>query len=111
MDNDVLRRGKPTVHVEYDEATALLAGDALQALAFQIISEHRLTDAPQAQLEMAKILAAAAGSRGMAGGQQIDLESIGKKVTPPRLQGMHIPKTGGLIQAAALLCSSCGDAL
>ncbi len=111
MDNDVLRRGKPTVHVEYDEATALLAGDALQALAFQIISEHRLTDAPQAQLEMAKILAAAAGSRGMAGGQQIDLESIGKMLTLPELEVMHIHKTGALIRAAVLLGSSCGNDL
>src|SRR5258708_4063938 len=108
MDNDVLRRGKPTVHVEYDEATALLAGDALQALAFQIISEHRLTDAPQAQLEMAKILAAAAGSRGMAGGLQIAPESIGKKVSLPESQVIHSPKTWALIMDSVILGSSCG---
>src|SRR5258708_16817805 len=67
MDNDVLRRGKPTVHVEYNEATALLVGDALQTLAFQLLAEHRLADEPRAQLEMVKLLAVAAGSRGVAG--------------------------------------------
>src|SRR5215213_9718648 len=75
MDDDVLRRGKPTVHVEYDEATALLVGDALQSLAFQILAEHTLADDARTQLEMLRTLALAAGSRGMAGGQQIDLES------------------------------------
>jgi farnesyl diphosphate synthase len=108
MDDDVLRRGKPTVHVEYDEATALLVGDALQALAFQILSEHRLTDLPETQLEMLKTLAAAAGSRGMAGGQQIDLESTGKTLTLPELEFMHIHKTGALIRAAVILGFSCG---
>src|ERR671927_816948 len=68
MDDDVLRRGKPTVHVEYDEATALLVGDALQTLAFQLLAEHRLADDPQAQLEMVRLLAVAAGSRRIAGG-------------------------------------------
>src|SRR5689334_23438531 len=72
MDDDVLRRGKPTVHVEFDEATALLVGDALQSLAFQLLSEHRLADDAREQLDMVKLLAAAAGSRGMAGGQSID---------------------------------------
>src|SRR5438477_306844 len=67
MDDDVLRRGKPSVHVEYDEATALLVGDALQTLAFQLLAEHRLADEPHAQLEMVKLLAVAAGSRGRAG--------------------------------------------
>src|SRR5437773_3902638 len=75
MDDDVLRRGKPTVHVEYDEATALLVGDALQSLAFQILSENKLAEEPHTQLDMVRTLALAAGSRGMAGGQQIDLES------------------------------------
>jgi farnesyl diphosphate synthase len=111
MDDDVLRRGKPTVHVEYDQATALLVGDALQALAFQLLCEHRLADEPQAQLEMLRILAAAAGSRGMAGGQQIDLESTGKALTLPELEVMHIHKTGALIRAAVLLGSSCGNNL
>src|SRR3954466_6288496 len=76
MDDDVLRRGKPTCHVEFDEATALLAGDALQSRAFQILAEHRLAASPEAQLEMIQLFAAATGSRGMAGGQAIDLESV-----------------------------------
>jgi len=113
MDDDVLRRGKPTVHVEYDEATALLVGDALQSLAFQLLSEHRLADAPQAQLEMVKTLARAAGSRGMAGGQQIDIEAAGKAASGktlelPELEFMHIHKTGALIRAAVRLGFSCG---
>src|SRR5258708_4817279 len=83
MDNDVLRRGKPTVHVEYDEATALLVGDALQSLAFQIICENKIADAPQAQLEMAKILAAAAGPRGMAGRPPSWFRAARKKAPPP----------------------------
>jgi farnesyl diphosphate synthase len=108
MDDDVLRRGKPTVHVEYDEATALLAGDALQSLAFQLLSEHRLADEARAQLDLLKTLAVAAGSRGMAGGQQIDLESTGKSLSVPELEVMHIHKTGALIRAAVLLGAGCG---
>jgi farnesyl diphosphate synthase len=109
MDDDVLRRGKPTVHVEYDEATALLVGDALQTLAFQLLAEHRLAPDAARQLEMVKLLAHAAGSRGMAGGQQIDLESTGKTLTLPELEFMHIHKTGALIRAAVLLGAACGD--
>src|SRR5213079_2929515 len=90
MDDDVLRRGKPTVHVEYDEATALLVGDALQSLAFQLLAENKVADDSKRQLEMVKILAAAAGSRGMAGGQCIDLEATGKVLTLPELEFMHI---------------------
>jgi len=108
MDDDVLRRGKPTVHVEYDEATALLVGDALQSLAFQLIAEHRISEDPRVQLEMVRTLAVAAGSRGMAGGQQIDLESTGETLTLPELEFMHIHKTGALIRAAVLLGFSCG---
>jgi farnesyl diphosphate synthase len=111
MDDDILRRGKPTVHVEYDEATAMLAGDALQSLAFQLLSEYKLADEPQAQLEMLKVLALAAGSRGMAGGQQIDLESTGKALSLPELEFMHIHKTGALIRAAVLLGAFCGKEL
>src|SRR5438045_4782208 len=111
MDNDVLRRGKPTVHVEYDEATALLVGDALQSLAFQLLADHRLAGDARVQLEMVKTLAIAAGSRGMAGGQQIDLESTGKALTLPELEFMHVHKTGALIRAAVLLGASCGKEL
>ena len=111
MDDDVLRRGKPTVHVEYDQATALLVGDALQTLAFQQLAEHRLADEPRAQLEMVKLLAVAAGSRGMAGGQQIDLESTGKTLALPELEFMHIHKTGALIRAAVLIGAACGKPL
>ena len=103
MDDDTLRRGKPTVHVEFDEATALLVGDALQSLAFQILSQAKLSDRPELQLEMIQLLAAAAGSRGMAGGQQIDLQSTGRSLTLPELELMHIHKTGALIRAAVLL--------
>ena len=108
MDDDVLRRGKPTCHVEYDEATALLVGDALQSLAFQLLGEYRLSDDPADQLDMIKLLATAAGSRGMAGGQAIDLESVGKKLSVPELELMHIHKTGALIRASALLGAKCG---
>jgi farnesyl diphosphate synthase len=111
MDDDDLRRGKPTCHVEFDEATALLVGDALQSLAFQVLSDYRLADDPKTQLEMMKVLAAAAGSRGMAGGQAIDLESVGKLLTVPELEFMHIHKTGALIRASALLGARCGNGL
>jgi farnesyl diphosphate synthase len=111
MDDDVLRRGKPTCHVEYDEPTALLVGDALQSLAFQLLSEYRMTDDPSVQLLMVKLLASAAGSRGMAGGQAIDLESVGKRLSVPELELMHIHKTGALIRASALLGARCGNAL
>jgi len=109
MDDDVLRRGKPTVHVEYDQATALLVGDALQSLAFQLLSENKLAGEPHRQLEMVHTLAVAAGSRGMAGGQQIDLDSTGAALTLPELELMHIHKTGALIRAATLLGFWCGE--
>jgi len=109
MDDDVLRRGKPTVHMQYDEPTALLVGDALQSLAFQLLSEHRLADDARTQLDMVKTLAVAAGSRGMAGGQQIDLEATGKPLTLPELEFMHVHKTGAIIRAAVLLGASCGE--
>jgi farnesyl diphosphate synthase len=111
MDDDVLRRGKPTCHVEFDEAIALLAGDALQSLAIQLLAEHRVADDPSAQLEMVRLLAAAAGSRGMAGGQAIDLAAVGVTLSLPELEFMHIHKTGALIRAATLLGARCGAAL
>jgi farnesyl diphosphate synthase len=109
MDDDVLRRGKPTCHVQYDEATALLVGDSLQTLALQLLAEHRLSDDAQRQLDMIKLLAVASGSRGMAGGQAIDLASVGKSLTLPELEFMHIHKTGALIRAAVLLGAHCGS--
>jgi farnesyl diphosphate synthase len=111
MDDDVLRRGRPTCHVEYDEPTALLVGDALQSLAFQLLGEYRLADDMKTQLEMVKILAAASGSRGMAGGQAIDLEAVGKTLAVPELEFMHIHKTGAIIRASALLGARCGSSL
>jgi farnesyl diphosphate synthase len=111
MDDDVLRRGKPTCHVEYDEATALLVGDSLQSLAFQLLSEHSLSDSPASQLKMVKLLAVASGSRGMAGGQAFDLDSVGKQLGLAELEFMHIHKTGALIRAAILLGAHCGTEL
>ena len=111
MDDDVLRRGKPTCHVEFDEATALLAGDALQSLAFQLLAEHALAPDPKAQLEMLRLFALACGSRGMAGGQAIDLDAVGRTLTLPELEFMHILKTGALIRASVLLGAHCGAGL
>ena len=110
MDDDVLRRGKPTCHVEYDEATALLVGDSLQALAFQLLAEPGIAGTAATQIEMVSILARAAGSRGMAGGQAIDLDSVGKTLTIAELEQMHIHKTGALIRAAVGLGARCGAA-
>lgn len=111
MDDDVLRRGRATCHVAYDEATALLVGDALQSLAFQVLAELPLAAYAAAQLEMVRTLACAAGSRGMAGGQAIDLASTGQEVTLPELESMHIHKTGELIRAAVLLGARCASEL
>jgi farnesyl diphosphate synthase len=109
MDNDALRRGKPTVHVEFDEATALLVGDALQSLAFDILASTPLADDAATQLKMVQLLAQAAGSRGMAGGQAIDLASVGKPLDLTELEFMHIHKTGALIRASVLLGAQCGS--
>ena len=111
MDDDALRRGKPTVHVEFDYATALLAGDALQAHAFQVLSAPHAALNAARQLRMLELLARAAGSRGMCGGQQIDLDSVGKPLTEPELELMHIHKTGALIRAAVNLGALGGAAL
>ncbi len=108
MDDDVLRRGRPTCHVEFDEATALLAGDALQALAFELVSAHKLADSAETQRDMIQLFAHACGSRGMAGGQAIDLANVGKAITLPELEFMHILKTGALIRAAVMLGAMCG---
>jgi farnesyl diphosphate synthase len=111
MDNDVLRRGKPTVHVEFDEATALLVGDALQSLAFEVLAQPGLIEDAAAQLRMLNLLASASGSHGMAGGQAIDLASVGKPLELPELEFMHILKTGALIRAAVNTGALCGTAL
>jgi len=111
MDDDVLRRGKPTVHVEFDEATALLVGDGLQSLAFEVLAAGGLAHDPSAQLEMLHALAVASGTRGMAGGQAIDLAAVGQALTLPELEFMHILKTGALIRAAVALGARCGRAL
>ncbi|HCZ16319.1 MAG TPA: geranyl transferase [Candidatus Accumulibacter sp.] len=110
MDNDVLRRGRPTCHVEYDEATALLVGDSLQSLAFELLARADLGD-HRRQLEMLRLLARASGSLGMAGGQSIDLEAVGRRLNQPELELMHALKTGALIRAAVLLGGLCGTAL
>jgi farnesyl diphosphate synthase len=107
MDNDVLRRGRPTCHVEYDEATALLVGDSLQSLAFELLARKDFGE-PGRQLEMLRLLARASGSCGMAGGQSIDLEAVGKNLNQPELELMHALKTGALIRAAVLLGALCG---
>lgn len=108
MDDDALRRGKPTVHVEFDEATALLVGDALQSLAFDILASQPLANDSATQLKMVQLLAQASGSRGMAGGQAIDLASVGKPLDLTELEFMHIHKTGALIRASVLLGAQCG---
>ena len=110
MDDDVLRRGRPTCHVEFDEPTALLVGDSLQTLAFELLASQPL-DNPASQLEMITLLAHASGSRGMAGGQAIDLGSVGKALNQPELELMHALKTGALIRAAVLLGALAGQPL
>jgi farnesyl diphosphate synthase len=107
MDDDVLRRGKPTCHVAHGEAMALLAGDALQTLAFEVLAEAAL---PRAQAQIAT-LAKAAGSRGMAGGQALDLAHVGDALSLVELERMHALKTGALIQAAVRLGAGCGRTL
>lgn len=105
MDDDDLRRGKPSCHKQFDDATALLVGDALQALAFECIAETR---APQA-LKQVQVLAQATGSRGMCGGQSIDLQSTGQHLPLAALETMHQYKTGALIRAATLLGACSAD--
>lgn len=109
MDDDDLRRGKPSCHKQYDDATALLVGDALQSLAFQLLSQPVLCIKAERQLEMLNLLAVASGSRGMAGGQAIDLASVGHSLDQAELEYMHIHKTGALIRAAALLGAYCAE--
>lgn len=107
MDDDDLRRGQPTCHIRYGEAMAILAGDALQPLAFHILTPLAKTIPAKNVLKMVEILAEASGSRGMAGGQAIDLEAVGKKLNIAELENMHIHKTGALIRASVQLGALC----
>lgn len=112
MDNDVLRRGKPTVHVKFGEAQAMLAGDAMQALAFEVLTPAS-ADAdgvpPALQARLCGLLARAAGHEGMAGGQAIDLASVGLPLSEAQLRDMHRRKTGALLQASVLMGAACGE--
>jgi farnesyl diphosphate synthase len=117
MDNDVLRRGKPTVHVHFGEAQALLAGDALQALAFELLTPENKTKSASSglanipdgvQARLCRLLAKAAGCNGMAGGQAIDLASVGLALNEHQLREMHHLKTGALLQASVMMGAACG---
>jgi len=114
MDDDDLRRGQPTCHVAFGEAMAILAGDALQALAFEVLAaDPHLAAEPALHVEMLRTLAAACGAHGMAGGQAFDLAAVGQKLTPAELERMHVYKTGALIRASVhlgALAAGCRDA-
>jgi farnesyl diphosphate synthase len=110
MDDDELRRGKPTVHVAYDEATALLVGDALQSQAFMVLSAADQVP-PARVLAMVRLLAQASGSAGMCGGQAIDLDSVGISLTLEQLERMHQLKTGALLRASVVLGALAGKDL
>ena len=117
MDNDVLRRGKPTVHVKFGEAQALLAGDALQALAFELLTPEnksadqalQITIPESIQARLCRLLARAAGLNGMAGGQAIDLASVGMNLDEHQLREMHLLKTGALLEASVMMGAACGE--
>lgn len=109
MDNDVLRRGKATVHVKFGEARALLAGDALQALAFELLTPANEEVSSATQARLCRLLARAAGHQGMAGGQAIDLASIGRNLGEDQLRQMHRLKTGALLQGSVLMGAACGQ--
>jgi farnesyl diphosphate synthase len=111
MDNDVLRRGKPTVHVQFGQAQAMLAGDAMQALAFELLTPLDEAEIPPAlQARLVALLARGAGHSGMAGGQAIDLASIGRGLDEAELRDMHRRKTGALLQASVMMGAACGHA-
>jgi farnesyl diphosphate synthase len=106
MDDDDLRRGRPTVHRAFDEATAILAGDALQVLAFEILATDRaMVAAPDARLAVIRVLAGASGTAGMAGGQAMDLAAVGRRLTLPEVEEMHRRKTGALIEASVRMAA------
>ena len=108
MDNDVLRRGKPTVHVKFGQAQAMLAGDAMQALAFEVLTPDEGVE-PAMQARLCRLLARSAGHAGMAGGQAIDLASVGKPLAEEVLRDMHRRKTGALLQASVQMGAACGN--
>jgi farnesyl diphosphate synthase len=111
MDDDDLRRGRPTCHRAFDEATAILVGDALQTLAFQVLAADPVLDGCSARIPMIEALAQASGSRGMAGGQALDLAAVGQELTLAELENLHIHKTGALIRASVRLAAlACDDA-
>jgi farnesyl diphosphate synthase len=109
MDNDILRRGKPTVHVKFGQAQALLAGDALQALAFELLAPEGGAVPAPVQAKLCRLLARAAGHVGMAGGQAIDLASVGQSLTETQLREMHRRKTGALLQGSVMMGAACGS--
>ena len=109
MDNDVLRRGKPTVHVRFGEAQALLAGDALQALAFELLTPPATEMPDRIQAALCRLLARAAGHEGMAGGQAIDLASVGHALGEDELRQMHRLKTGALLRCSVMLGAACAE--
>jgi geranylgeranyl pyrophosphate synthase len=112
MDDDDLRRGRPTTHRAFDEATAILAGDALQVLAFEVLSsDDSMQAAPASRVEMIRILAAASGTRGMAGGQSLDLAAVGRRLSLPEVEEMHRRKTGALIAASVMMAAAARPAL
>src|SRR6202453_3472230 len=112
MDNDDLRRGQPTTHRAFDEATAILAGDALQVLAFSLLARDRAAGvSSEARLKMIRILADASGTEGMAGGQAIDLSAVGRKLDLEELEAMHRLKTGALIRASVLMAAACSPTI
>jgi len=112
MDDDDLRRGRPTCHKAFDEATAILAGDSLQVLAFQVLANHGvIPDDEPIRLRMIAILAEASGTAGMAGGQALDLAAEGRTLTLPEIEQVHARKTGALIRASILMAAHCAPGL
>jgi farnesyl diphosphate synthase len=109
MDDDVMRRGKPTVHVRFGVARAMLAGDAMQALAFEVLTPREAGVPPALQAALCGLLARAAGAEGMAGGQAIDLASVGRPLDEQALSDMHRRKTGALLRASVLMGAACGE--
>jgi farnesyl diphosphate synthase len=112
MDNDDLRRGRPTCHKQFDEATAILVGDSLQCLAFELLAEGPgLPADPSLRLKLVRLLAVASGTSGMAGGQALDLAAIGRKLSLAEVEEMHVRKTGALIHACVMMGAACAPQL